>query len=708
MCAASVLAQTEFEVIAIEGSAKVQRAAKKTWDNLAIGAKLHDNDIVETFFQAKLIARFGKSNVVIMGSNSKALFNIIEKDRGDGQKVLDASITLFSGGVFAKAVEAANISIYTSNAVGETSSGSLSAIVDPKSGETGFQLLGGSASTRNIAQKDGRALTAGQTTIVRPGKQPTAPLYITYRHVAVLKHFFGDRYITEELDMAGITPTDDRAGKGRMGMGDNLSADQGGMQNYGMYKSQFSLSRLYGIILDDEAKKTPSYHSISRPLSYVPGKFIVDAQFHFAITGLGLRPLIELTPSYHLPLFDAGLRLAFAQNSEGWTAGFSSLAGIFDKIDHLTIGKPADSTYVRLGLISNYSMSSGLIVDRFSFKNSYSVFNPLGLEGMYTWDLLKVKAFIADISQWTIGGLHITAEPSVYRFGIGYYWDANQYNAVEKSDNDRYLALPDTVPGKDSITSPVNVYELDFGILLLDNDDLRSELGAEFAQGIGNGRSIGIVARMPYINFSWRKFTLGAGLVLENGQLIASQFNSFYGSNRYRVWRRTKNDPLTFQTQNNILSPNKTSQSIELSFGLNPVLGSSVEAGYRLHMSDRNVLNPKIAGSDTLLAVRDFDLSIKASVDERIIPVLKILSLDIKQIHGGLYPAVGNYFASWGFSLGLFAASRPLFANMAITGGFDFYYLDMLNSSGQSNYQNNNIDAGDNVFDLFLGVEWGI
>ena len=257
-------AQT-FDVISLEGSAKVQRVQKKEWENVAIGAQLHDNDIVESYFQTKCVLRFGKGNIVIVGSNSKALLNIRERENSPGSTISDVNITLFSGACFVKAISQAHIGVYTSNAVGETENGSFSTVVESKTGETGFQVLGGKVKTRNIAQKEGIDLISGQTTMIFPGKEPTAPLYITYKHVSVLKHFFGDEYIQSEMDAAGIKATEDVTSRSSTLLSDAMTGGQfGNEQEMSTYKIPFSLNKIYGAILDDRAKNARTYVPINR------------------------------------------------------------------------------------------------------------------------------------------------------------------------------------------------------------------------------------------------------------------------------------------------------------------------------------------------------------------------------------------------------------------------------------------------------------
>jgi len=140
-------------------------------DKISVGTKLADNDIIETYFQTKVTIKMADGTIVLFGSNSKALLNISSKEIA-GRKITEASFSLFNGGMLAKAINMANVIIFTTNAVGTIDSGTLSVIVDAKSGETGFLELGGKAVVRNISQQKGMDLSTGFTTIVIPGRSP--------------------------------------------------------------------------------------------------------------------------------------------------------------------------------------------------------------------------------------------------------------------------------------------------------------------------------------------------------------------------------------------------------------------------------------------------------------------------------------------------------------------------------------------------------
>ena len=109
-------AQPSFKITLLDGTAKAQRAQKKTWESTYLGDDINDNDIVETYFQTKVVFHYGVDNSIILGSNTRCLFNIKEIPQGD-LKIINVNLTLFSGGVLVKSVTNSHVNIYTSNAV---------------------------------------------------------------------------------------------------------------------------------------------------------------------------------------------------------------------------------------------------------------------------------------------------------------------------------------------------------------------------------------------------------------------------------------------------------------------------------------------------------------------------------------------------------------------------------------------------------------
>jgi hypothetical protein len=174
--------------------------------------------------------------------------------------------------------------------------------------------------------------------MILPNKEPTAPLYITHRHVAVLKHFFGSDYIEMELDTYGIKPTEEQ--DNRISFSHSFSTKGAEYSDEGMHKQLFSLEKIFGIIIKDKNTNSAFYKPILPPSDLFSNNGELRFLTSHAFTSDGVRQKYTLTAKRKLGFLDAGIRFSAGQNSKSvMQAGFNSLQGILDKIDHLTIGK---------------------------------------------------------------------------------------------------------------------------------------------------------------------------------------------------------------------------------------------------------------------------------------------------------------------------------------------------------------------------------
>jgi hypothetical protein len=698
LSASGAFCEAVFDVISLDGSAKVQRVQKKDWEKLVIGSQVNDNDIIETYFQAKIVLQFGRGNVAILGSNSKALLNIREQKGDTGEAFSEVNLTLFSGGCFVKAVSRCHISVYTSNAVGETDNGSFSAVVESKTGETGFQTLGGNVKSRNIAQKEGIRLVSGQTTMIFPGKEPTAPLYITTRHVSVLKHFFGDEYIEAELGSAGIKPTEE-TGTGTASMSQAMLAQQYGRSaDQGMYKIPFSLNKIYGSILSDRDKNRVHFNAIKKPELFRERPLEIQEDNSFAMALGGAYPAFTVSPSYTGNIYSIGLRLPFAANYTTQLSmyDFSSAQGFFDLIDHVAVGPFGDSNFVRLGCLENYTIGDGLVVDGFNARNPYSLFHPLSLGGQVKINDFSAHAFIADLSSFSIGGIHLLYEPSIYHFGIGYFYDANQYQKTTDSYGYRFDVLPQANSNTEVLDSAMSafIYQLDLGVDILNEYDLYVAINIEFAQKLAGLSTDGWVLRAPSMRFDWSSMFFKTGLAFEGGRLVEGQFNSFYMSNRARVLASGGLHD-TLITQNTMLSTHRSDGKAEFSFGITPVRGISIEANCAPMLYNRRAIE-----GDPSANIGGVDFGLSLSVNDSLFAPIKWGTLYVRQTRTDLYPP-RSPFPSWGFQAGLELMTNPLLFGVGFSAGFTMYFLDL------TKYNDMVDPATDNILEFSIGIRRG-
>jgi hypothetical protein len=696
-----------FEVLSIEGSAKIQRSQKRIWEKIQIGEKIRDNDLVETFFQTKMLLRFGEKNLIILGSNSKALLNIVSGEKAGNSNV---NLTLFSGGLFAKAIDNCHISIYTANAVGEIDTGSISAVAESKSGETGFQLLGGSAFIRNISQQNGKTLRAGLTTMILPNKEPTAPLYITHRHVAVLKHFFGSDYIEMELDAYGIKPTDEQ--DDRVSFSKSFSNKEAVYSDEGIHKELFSYERIFGSLINDQKQNTIFYRPITPSNTLFPNKSELSLKTDFAFSSQGVRQKYTLMASRSLRSLDVGIRFGMGQNSSSaMQAGFNSLPGILDKIHHITIGRNVDSIYLKLGPVEKLTFGYGLLVNEYSNFNTNSLYHPLGVTGqLHLTDAFGIKLFLNDITKPLVGGAYLGLNPSVYHLGLGYVYDADQYQSDLSDNAYRFSSQKirkDIYPNKLKSPSNAHVYTIDFGVEIYNFDDFNFNLFFDFAQKLLNGND-GYTIRVPYFAFDYQQYSFGGGFLLQQGRLLSGLFDSHYQSNRYRIKNgETSFDPDTLITLTNSFSKKRTTAGFDLYFKTNPYKGIDVQFEWKQDFSNRKSILFPVDTTKGHDAPGDFSFELSGRINENLVKYLQYGELYFIQNHGTIIPYGGTFFRSWDFESGLYALSKPLFLNLAFELGISFFYFDVGTIRDNRTILDNKITGNDMIFELSAGVRWG-
>ncbi|NLG18444.1 MAG: hypothetical protein GX556_14010 [Fibrobacter sp.] len=697
-------AQTSFDVISVTGIAKVQRSDKKTWEKISAGTRIFDNDLVETFFQTKLTLTFEQNNMVILGSNSKALLNISKRSAQDSGSIVN--LTLFGGGIFTKAVSKTHVSIYTANAVGDMDSGSVSTVADTKSGETGFQSLGGRIYVRNIAQQKGKELRSGMTTMILPNKEPTAPLYITHRHLAVLKLFFGEEYIESQMKESGIEPTNEIGSGTRHSLSHHLVSDANNKADQGMYKSQFNPDRIYGIILEDRNKDTRFYAPIRKPSYAGDNRIALNLSTDFGFYDGKSKPSYTISPAVNFKPVSAALRFTIAKDfNDEIKHGFDTPSGLLDKIDHIKIGK--DSTYLYAGSLTDYTLGYGLIVSNFTNEDPREIFHPLGIKGQLQLLEMNFKAFLSDVLNPRIGGVHFSIEPSLYSLGLGYYFDFDQYTGSSDLVNPRYFDLPKAespVPDPDKDISNAHIYEINFASDLINHHTLRVRLAFELAQKLLDGND-GMLIRFPTVDFDFNHVGAGLSFLTESGRLISNQFGSQYLLNRYRLKSNRSGDGDTLITQNNYLSKDRLTFGMQLFLRANPIKGLDIDFNYKQDIFGRDqirLIQTDSTGDSSMDVSGNFSYSLVCRFNNKLVPFIKYGELYIQQFHGMIYPFSGGYGTSWGFEYGGHLMTKQLFLNTAIVIGAKSLYVD------NAKYLNNKVDLDDRLFEVYAGLQIGL
>jgi hypothetical protein len=707
ICAAEV---PTLVVQDIEGKARVQRSGEHSWSSVSAGLKLSDNDIVETEFNARLTLALSDGGSALIGSGSRVLISIPQK-AAPAAVVVEPGFFLLSGGILLKPAGQTpgrgRIALYTGSAVAEVDSGVFAAFIETEERQTGFFNLGGRAVIRGLMQQKSRILSTGRASFILPGRDPMFHIPISLRHAAALKRLFGDTLIDNQLRSASIVPLDEKQAENGIALSLQESADslEAGRQEY---EPHFSLNKIYGSILDERATVDRPYTPILRPERQSDSMVSIGILGDIGSYGSAARSYASIAPCWRTTSAEAALRIAVGQNANSQTVtGVNTSRGILDKIDHLRVGVIADSTFFTLGALTDVTLGDGLIVSHFRNADDNRIFHSVGAEGRYKYsNLFSADLFLADVTDPSLGGIHVATSPSMYTFGAGYYWDTDPYrHTTDTSDNSdvRYAKItlpPHIFPDTSKITGGVGVYELELGVIVSKWSGFEASVHASFAQDRQNGADNGEIYKMPEIEFTWPRQRLNFGYFLEKGQILSSEFDEFYYSHRSFF----RND--TLLTENTALSLNRFARNVFATYQTNVAKGIDMSAGYTQIFGPDNAFNSwsTIASTETGNSTHtgDFSLDLRLSLNDSAVSFLKYAAVYLRQHHGELFPPSGGLLSSWNADEGFEFTTRPLLYRISLQGSGRFFHLD------NGPLPDNRIGPGEGVAEFSLGAVWSI
>ncbi len=689
-----------FTVTQLDGSASVQHSEQYQWNKVAAGDHVKPGDIFETDFQTKLQLSLN-GTIVVLGSNTKTLIDY--KSRGLGDSInTEISVTVFSGGALTISSRGCKLRVFTTNAVAETDSATLSTVADGKTGESGFQVINGIVNVRNITQSKGKILRSGLTTVVLPNKEPSAALYLTNRHVTVLKHFFGDEYIQLQLDQAGVKPTEEKAGN-RLTISKNLSARVQSPANDDMYKVLFDVEKIYGSIIDDQVNKYGFYkhYSTVNNVTRKKVRFTLGT-----LQGTGNDQTYSaymLTGAMNYKFIDFGLRFGlYREQLDHVTMNFSSAEGLLDKIDHFTLGYSADSLFINLGGIKDLTYGNGLVVDNFRNSHSGTIYHTAGVNAHAQFNNdVSIKGYLADVLNPYVGGFYLGYEPSSYYLGLGYYFDLDQYYKIVNDDNYKYSipAFRDTIkPAHEK--KEVHIVELLAGLDLALNYEFHARIFGEFAQKVHERHSDGRILRLPSLYIDFYKSHLWLSLFLENGRLSNGVFNEFYMMHRNFINDDTTTHNYTIETVNSMFSKDRRAIGMTAKYGFNPVKGIDLSVLYIQNFVERNTFNDVVDSIETSFPL-NYSIKVSIGINDSLVRYIKYAGGYVTQRNGTYFPIGGKPAVSWQTEAGIDLQTNPLFYNIALESSFRYFYME--NALKQTRAINKN----DHIIEWYCGIVWG-
>jgi hypothetical protein len=362
--------------------------------------------------------------------------------------------------------------------------------------------------------------------------------------------------------------------------------------------------------------------------------------------------------------------------------------------------------------MSDLTLGQGLVVNRFRNSDNNRIFNPIGIQAQSNIrELVMIKAFLADVNDPSLGGVHVAFEPSIYHFGAGYYFDLDQYRATDRTSDIRYTRyqartsgatiFPDTA----AVRADVNIYELEFSTTVSENYSLSARIMCDFAQKLHQGKSDGFLLRAPGFFFAWPKLSAQGGLLFESGRILSYQFNEFYVSRRSFYHYDTQSGGSAIDTLlslNTALWDRRFATALWGGAGINPIRGIDISANLAHNVVTRNsYVVWDDSTTDTLRNLpHDFSIDLRIGIDNTLYRYITYGGIYFRQLHGRLFPGGGTYFSSWNSEAGFSLITAPLKFDLSLECGGRFFYLD------EGPYPDDVIGDSDRVYELFAGIRW--
>lgn len=693
-----------FTVVSLDGKARVQHSEKYEWNPVSIGDIVYNEDIFETDYQTRLEIKFNE-NIIILGSNSKALINFKINSNNDSVR-LELKLTLFNGAILTKTQKNCRLRVFTTNAIADADSATISIVADGKSGESAIQAISGFVNVRNITHSKGRMFQSGLTTMVLPNKEPSPALYMTNRHVTVLRQFFGDEFIREQLDLAGVKPTEEKSGK-HLSFSKNYSPQAPQQINDEMYRSLFNVEKIYGSIVEDQFNSWGFYDHL-----HLSRDVLQERKVHALIStvlGTGHEQSFSsyaLSLEFNYRFFDAGLRFAINEKEQTGRLemDFSSTEAVLDKIDYITFGSYADSMFITAGSIDGVTFGNGLIVDGFRNNHPGIIYHNLGLNGYARFNnQYSIKAFVNNVADPCVGGVYLGLEPSSYYLGFGYFFDLDQQKSILNNKNFRYSpsVFPENVP-EGLNNAAVHIGEFSIGCDIILNYQLKARIFAEIAQKISNGKGDGNVVRIPSLYIDFSKTHLGLAVIFESGRLISGEFNQFYMIHRNFIFTDSVSTLTTRGSVNSILSPERRAVGASLDFGINPVRGLDMSVKLVQNFIEKRTFAVSTDTSDSASAARlNYSLNLQCSINDSLIKFIRYAGIYFCENNGTYFPSERNPLVSWQSEAGIDIQTNPIMFNIAVESSLRYFYCENAKTF------DNHINRTEHIIEWYFGILWG-
>ncbi len=523
--------------VAFGGKIQLQKEGERIWKKITRKIRIEDGDLIKTGYKSYIIIRIDLKNQIIIGSNTKVLVKMPPVENGSG---FVTTLTVFEGGCYMTWEGPNEVQVFSNDGMAASPKGSFSFIYQKDLNKTNIFATSENLMSQNISLKTPIEITKGNFTNVEPDKNPTEPTLVTTEITDLLRQYFGDKFVSNEMEKFGIKAQTEK-------ITSKAVAEKSVEEE--KYEEDIRLKPFFK--LPEVLEKVRKSDGTTGANDYVPPfwfdnledhKYYTETQLFFqsaspqegGVSHNGIR----LRGGASFGSLRFAINLPFETSKDGHSLGFTGLQGILDKIYYLDYSLPKVGMDIHLGPIRKFTQFKGLLVKDFSNEIHSQIAQPLGF--IFNWSMSgfsDFRMYAGDLAGFSPMGLSYFYDNGYTSIGTAMVFDWNQGTGLTLGDGlENYRAEEE--PNVDVASSTASIWAmeffLEFNFIQESSINAFGYLGSAFLFSGAFGYE-GLGVQFPGISIFYKKFH---GFIEGYGShkhFHPGYFNDFYYEDRARV-----------------------------------------------------------------------------------------------------------------------------------------------------------------------------
>ncbi|MBF0432252.1 MAG: hypothetical protein HQK83_13290 [Fibrobacteria bacterium] len=549
--------------LAFGGKIQLQREGEKRWRKITRKVGINNGDIIKTSYKSFLILQtVGKCRIVI-GSSSKILFELTPGTE-NGEENSTIKLTLFEGAIFLITAKS-QVTVFTSDGKASIAKGKFTVHYSRKKSLTTIASFKGPIVAQNIIKKENTNIPLGTFSTIKPDMNPISPTPLTNDVGDLLRRYFGDKFINNELKKANIRISENRPRKAVAEQVKTKKKDAA-YEESTTIEPLFNVLEIRETIREIEGYSEKIYMSPYSLKTAPTGKFFVEMKGGIINTdpekitisngsrfSYGERESVSymdfrIRSGMRLNDFSFAVNVPFAtDNSQSYNLALSGIPGILDKIYFIDYQYKKYDIDIHCGEIRDATFNKGLLVNNFSNELKSQLSQPLGVTAEWNVNtFINTRAMLADLARPAIFGGNLFFDNGWIATGFSVMTDLSQgggitygngFNSDSLTASSRFRASdpPDTF--KKSKTDRVWGWDGYLESTMYNENQFSFYIYAGVAMVYENMFDrLGVSMQLPGINVIYKRFSFFLEGNGSNNRSHIGYFDDAYQENRSSIF----------------------------------------------------------------------------------------------------------------------------------------------------------------------------